>query len=82
MKILLDMVLKLSLAAVTVLLGGQALKGVMSNEYSSCTPPCVPGSENIMSPKKHGTSDTPVQKNLRWNVDWNTADRICNYNRT
>ena len=34
-----------------------------------------------MSRKAHGTSETPVQQNLRWNVDRKTADRICNYNR-
>jgi len=34
-----------------------------------------------MSPKSHGTSETPVQKDLRWNCDYDTADRICNFNR-
>jgi len=38
-------------------------------------------SESIMAPKAHGTSDAPVQKNLKWNVDMDTADRITNYNR-
>lgn len=42
---------------------------------------CVMGDESIMSPKSHGTSDTPVQSNLRWDCDYETADRICNYNR-
>jgi hypothetical protein len=37
--------------------------------------------ESVMSPKAHGTSDKPVQKNLRWNCDYQTADRICNFNR-
>lgn len=37
--------------------------------------------ESIMKEKAHGTSDAPVQKNLRWQCDENTADRICNYNR-
>merc|ERR1711974_58794 len=31
--------------------------------------------------KAHGTSDQPVQKNLRWDVDAKTADHICNFNR-
>lgn len=44
-------------------------------------PPCVMGDESIMSQKAHGTSEVPVQKNLRWDCDWETADRICNYNR-
>jgi len=39
------------------------------------------GDESIMSQKKHGTSDVPVQKDLRWNCDYETADRICNFNR-
>jgi len=42
---------------------------------------CVMGEESIMSPKAHGTSETPVQKDLRWNCDYDTADRICNFNR-
>ena len=32
--------------------------------------------ESIMSKKKHGSSDSPVQKILRWNCDYDTADRI------
>merc|ERR1712187_561274 len=34
-----------------------------------------------MGKKAHGTSNTPVQNNLRWGCDYNTADRICNFNR-
>lgn len=44
-------------------------------------PPAVMGSESIMSKKAHGTSAVPVQKDLRWGCDFETADRICNYNR-
>ena len=43
--------------------------------------PCVMGDESLMSPKAHGTSATPVQKELRWGCDYDTADRICNFNR-
>lgn len=43
--------------------------------------PCVMGDESIMSKKAHGTSNTPVQENLRWDVDRENADRICNFNR-
>ncbi|GAX24337.1 hypothetical protein FisN_4Lh458 [Fistulifera solaris] len=43
--------------------------------------PCVMGDESIMSPKSHGTSAVPVQNNLRWGCDRDTADRICNFNR-
>jgi hypothetical protein len=34
-----------------------------------------------MSPKAHGTSEKPVMKNLKWGCDYETADRICNFNR-
>ena len=34
-----------------------------------------------MSKKKHGTSNVPVQEDLRWGCDRETADRICNFNR-
>ena len=34
-----------------------------------------------MAPKAHGTTDKPVQSNLRWNCDQETADRICCFNR-
>jgi hypothetical protein len=37
--------------------------------------------DTIMNEKAHGTSPAPVQKNLRWNCDYETADRICNFNR-
>merc|ERR1712150_258461 len=39
------------------------------------------GDESIMSAKAHGTSAVPVQQNLRWECDRDTADRICNFNR-
>jgi hypothetical protein len=34
----------------------------------------VTASEDVMSQKKHGTSEKPVQKNLRWNCDFETAE--------
>lgn len=43
--------------------------------------PCVMGEESIMAPKAHGTSDVPVQKELRWECDAEVADRVCNFNR-
>ena len=39
------------------------------------------GSEEIMSQKSHGTSDSSVQSKLKWNVDVKLADKIANYNR-
>jgi len=41
----------------------------------------IMGDESIMSKKKHGTSNVPVQTNLRWKVDQTKADEICNFNR-
>lgn len=41
----------------------------------------VMGSEEIMSPKAHGTCAAPVQDNLRYGCDFKTADSICCYNR-
>merc|ERR1712087_522333 len=41
----------------------------------------VSGSEDLMSQKAHGTTATPVQKGLRWDVSAETADRICSFNR-
>ena len=37
--------------------------------------------EEVMAPKKHGTTDAPVQQNLRWGCEWKTADKICSFNR-
>merc|ERR1719375_989170 len=37
--------------------------------------------ESTMSKKAHGTSAVPVQQDLRWKCDRDTADRICNFNR-
>ena len=54
-------------------------RGKMTNDSKTLTLPVV-GDGSIMSRKKHGTSDTPAQKNLRWGCDWDTAERICNFN--
>jgi len=55
-----------------------SLFGGMMQTFSS---PVVMGDDYMMQPKGHGTSTKPVQKNLRWNCDFETADRICNFNR-
>lgn len=41
----------------------------------------VMGDESMMSKKSHGTSDKPAQKDLLYGADYDTADRICNFNR-
>ena len=50
-----------------------------ANTISSEYP--IMAEESAMSQKGHGTSEAPVQKELRWNCDNETADRICNFNR-
>eukprot|EP01041_Mallomonas_annulata_P001509 gene1509-2906_t len=37
--------------------------------------------ESVMAPKSHGTCEKAVMKDLRWNCDYATADRICCFNR-
>ena len=41
----------------------------------------VMGDESIMAIKAHGTSNTPVQENLRWECSREEARRIGNFNR-
>ena len=54
------------------------LFGLGKKEYGGL---CVMGEEEIMSQKAHGTSEVPVQKNLRWGCSEEVADNICNFNR-
>lgn len=41
----------------------------------------IKAEESLMSEKAHGTTETPVQPNLRYGCDQETADRICCFNR-
>ena len=41
----------------------------------------IVGGEDIMSQKAHGTTEKPCQQNLLYGCDFETADRICCYNR-
>ena len=75
---------------VTVILGilmvilGTTIFGSLFGQLFEETypPPCIMGDPTIlMSKKEHGTSHTPVQKNLLYNVDEKMADYICNFNR-
>ena len=43
--------------------------------------PIVRGTEDLMRPKAHGSTATPVQATLRWGVDRAVADFICSRNR-
>jgi hypothetical protein len=51
-----------------------------SNKAASSEYP-IYAEEAAMAPKAHGTSPAPVQKDLLWDCDYETADRICNFNR-
>eukprot|EP00605_Chrysophyceae_sp_TOSAG23-4_P001358 GSChrysophyteH1.ASY1.ANO1.1478.1 assembled CDS len=37
--------------------------------------------ESIMSSKAHGTCENPVQKGLKYGIEFDLADRICCFNR-
>jgi hypothetical protein len=43
--------------------------GIQSTKYP------IYAEEAVMSKKAHGTSEAPVQQNLRWNCEFETADR-------
>jgi len=60
---------------------GDTFKSLLGLTGKKFPEPCVMGDESIMASKAHGTSETPVQENLRWGCDRKTADRICNFNR-
>jgi len=60
---------------------GDFLSNLIGGGGTKFSPPVVIGEESLMSKKAHGTSATPVQANLRWGCDFETADRICNFNR-
>ena len=36
---------------------------------------------HIMREKLHGTAEVPCQKNLRYGCDFETADKICCFNK-
>lgn len=57
------------------------LEDLLGGGKAGFAAPVVMGTEEMMSQKEFGTSAVPIQKDLRWNCDVETADRICNYNR-
>lgn len=61
--------------------GGSSPLAKLFVQSARCIEPCIPGSEDIMNQKAHGTSEYPVQENLRWGCDGEVADRISNFNR-
>jgi hypothetical protein len=59
---------------------GPTFSRMMGNSKSGSGYP-ITIDESVMNPKAHGTCENPVMKKLRWGCDYNTADRICCYNR-
>jgi hypothetical protein len=54
---------------------GQSSSSVARGRYP------IYGPESLMKAKNHGTCETGVQSDLRWNCDSELADRICCHNR-
>eukprot|EP00554_Chaetoceros_debilis_P014271 CAMPEP_0194122662 /NCGR_PEP_ID=MMETSP0150-20130528/51446_1 /TAXON_ID=122233 /ORGANISM="Chaetoceros debilis, Strain MM31A-1" /LENGTH=197 /DNA_ID=CAMNT_0038815607 /DNA_START=48 /DNA_END=641 /DNA_ORIENTATION=+ len=67
-------------SASTAFIVGSASRSFMSTSLNAEKFPIL-CAEDVMSPKAHGTSDKPVMKDLKWGCDYETADRICNFNR-
>jgi len=60
---------------------GRASLGASPSWQMSFELPVRMGDEYMMVPRGHGTSNQPVQKDLRWRCDFDLADDICNFNR-
>jgi len=58
--------------------GRSNMGSIMNRTYGA---PVVMGDESIMKKKAHGTTENPPMKPLRWDVNYETADNICCYNR-
>lgn len=58
-----------------------ALIATPKSSVASTASPIRFGDEDIMSPKAHGTTQTPVQESLKFGVSNKLADKICCYNR-
>eukprot|EP01083_Nonionella_stella_P191375 708410_1 len=67
-------------SASTAFIVGSASRSFMSTSLNAEKLPIM-CEEEVMSPKAHGTSDKPVMKDLKWGCDYETADRIRNFNR-
>lgn len=54
---------------------------LLHSSNAKAASPLVKGSEEIMAPKAHGTTASPVQEGLLYGVNRKLADNICSYNR-
>mmetsp|Transcript_21467 Transcript_21467/g.27753 ORF Transcript_21467/g.27753 Transcript_21467/m.27753 type:complete len:197 (+) Transcript_21467:150-740(+) len=73
--------LSITVSLLGVLLLLLCSQNMIEARNQECEDPCVAGDEEIMHPKAHGTSSSPVQNNLRWGCSETIADRMCNFNR-
>lgn len=69
------------LKTVSAVTAAAFLRPQISNAVEVGGKPVYGSDKEIMVNKSHGTTENPVQANLRYNVDAKTADKICSYNR-
>eukprot|EP00597_Dinobryon_sp_UTEXLB2267_P001947 CAMPEP_0170073106 /NCGR_PEP_ID=MMETSP0019_2-20121128/10581_1 /TAXON_ID=98059 /ORGANISM="Dinobryon sp., Strain UTEXLB2267" /LENGTH=200 /DNA_ID=CAMNT_0010282419 /DNA_START=10 /DNA_END=612 /DNA_ORIENTATION=- len=65
----------------TALSFGTSISNLSGSSSLAATKYPIYCDEDVMNQKSHGTCVGGVMKNLRWNCELNTADRICCYNR-
>ena len=53
----------------------------MGNSYGVGSKYPIIAASSVMRQRSHGTSDKPAQTNLRFGCDFETADKICSFNR-
>lgn len=69
------------LKTVSALTAASFLRPEISNAVQVGGKPVYGSDKDIMVNKSHGTTENPIQANLKYNVDAKTADKICSYNR-
>eukprot|EP00928_Gymnodinium_smaydae_P084777 TRINITY_DN6803_c0_g1_i1.p2 TRINITY_DN6803_c0_g1~~TRINITY_DN6803_c0_g1_i1.p2 ORF type:complete len:193 (-),score=25.05 TRINITY_DN6803_c0_g1_i1:349-927(-) len=59
------------------------IQGCANSKGGSSAPDAIKAdpNENLMRKREHGTCVKAPMKPLRWKSDWDTADRICCFNR-
>lgn len=58
---------------------GRPVGGMASSGGSSKYPVYI--EDEVMNQKAHGTCEKPVMRDIQWNCDYETADRISCFNR-
>ena len=59
-----------------LVVGGIVAASLHQSRGGRSAPKEIQGDESIMAEKQHGTCVAAPQDDLRWNADWETADRI------